>query len=428
MPNRTISQTFKVGGTLTNVTTALLSDPTGAFGIKRNDTGATVVADGTAMTNPSTGVYEYILSYEVNVAYTAYIEFVYDGDTIHIEFDLPAIGSDVGMVVDFDSLCERVGHYLFGIRSGFSADQTTDIKECIKDGLRDVYSAHDWSFFRPIEDISTTAPYATGTVTIVAGVVTLASGTFPGWAAQGILKVSNAYYSVATRDSDTQITLDNTSASAAAGSSFELGRPEIPLADAFEAVSNDSDLTYYPDQNELYPPVRQRHDAHIRAWQQDDPYYDRPCFYSVRTVEFDATVGSRKRLALYPTPDAAYVLRVPMILRPTMIDATNKYPVGGETLAQVFVEACLAAAERNYEEESKRHTRRCYGDRAAPAGSPEQIGMLRLAIAMDLEKSAPTSLGPDDPKGEGYHYGMYETDRLARQARIGSLTLDGTTL
>lgn len=417
MATTTVSQTFKIGGVLTNATTAKLSDPTGTYGIKRNDTDAVVVADGTAMTNPSTGLYEYSFTYVLNVAYTAYIEFVYDGDTIYVEVDIPAITDDAGMVCSYNSLLERVGHEMFGIRSGFTSDQTTDILQCIKDGLHYVYTAHDWSFFRPVEDITTTAPYATGTVTIASGVVTLTGGTFPSWAADGILKVSSSYYSVASRDGNTQITLDDTSVTVAAASAFELGRPEIPLADTFEAVSNDSDLTYYPDQNELYPPVRQRHDQFIRASQMDNPYYDRPCYYSVRTVEFDPTVGSRKRLAFYPTPDAAYVLRVPMILRPTMIDATNQYPVGGETLAQLIVEACLSAVELDfYEKVDGRHTQMFRA-------------MLPLAIQADLEKSSPTSLGPDMPRGEGYYSGVYDYyDDHARAARMGALTLDGTTL
>ena len=412
--SRTISQTFKVGSTPTNVTSAKLSDPTGTFGVKRNDTSAVVVVDGTNMTNSATGVYEYTFSAEFGVSCTAYIEFVYDGDTIYIEFDLPAVSDDFGMVASYNSLLERAGHGLFGIRDGFTVDQTVDILQCIRDGLHYVYTAHDWSFFRPIVDITTTAPYATGTITIAAGVVTLVGGTFPSWAADGILKVGNSYHSVASRDGNNQITLDDTSVTVASASAFQLGRPEVEVSAAFEAVANDSDLTYYPDQNDCYPPVRQRHDRAIRTWQQDDPYYDRPIYYSVRTVEFDPTVGSRKRLALYPTPDAAYVLRVPMILRPTMIDSTNQYPVGGETLAQLIVEACLSAVELDfYEKTDGRHTRRFQE-------------MLPLAIQADLEKSAPTSLGPDRP-GQRSRSGFYD-DYWLRSSRIGTLTLDGDSL
>lgn len=414
MATRIIQKEFLVEGVLTDVTSAKLSDPTGTFGVKRNDTSAVVVADGTNMTHSATGVYEYSFTDVQDVAYTAYVEFVYDGSTFHLEVDLPARAATGVMVASYSSLLERVGHFLFGIRSGYSSDQTEDIEMCIKDGLHDVYTAHDWSFFKPIKDISTTAKYATGTVTIVAGVVTLAGGTFPTWAADGIFKTSTNYYSVASRDSSTQLTLDDTSVTAAALTTYELGRPEIPLDDDFEAIAGDSDLTYYPDQNDLYPPIRQRHDQTIRTAQQNNPYFDRPVFYSVRTVEFEPTVGSRKRLAFYPTPDAAYVLRVPMILRPTMIDETNQYPVGGETLAQVITEACLAAAERNFDEREARHTTRF-------------MQLLPLAIRADLEKSSPTTLGPDSTRGEGHYSGVYDSEYWSR-VRIGDITLDGDTL
>ena len=50
MTTRLISFPWKVEGVLTDVTTAKLSDPTGTYGVKRNDTSAVVVADATAMT------------------------------------------------------------------------------------------------------------------------------------------------------------------------------------------------------------------------------------------------------------------------------------------------------------------------------------------------------------------------------------------
>jgi hypothetical protein len=312
--------------------------------------------------------------------------------------------------VDFEILQGRVGHYLFGIRTGFSADQELDIQDCLNDGLRRVYSAHEWSFLRPVADVSTTAPYTTGTVAVASGVVTLTGGTFPSWSADGVLKVDNRYYSVASRESDTQITLDSTSVTVAAGESYQLGRPEIPLEAAFDAVANDSDLTYYPSADSWYPPVQWRHDATIRQLEGNNPEFDRPAFYSVRTVEFDPEVGSRKVLAMYPTPDQTYTLRVPMILRPVLLDATNRYAIGGEVLSQVMLEACLAAAEHNFEEREHVHEKRFM----------ELIG---LAIRDDQNRSSPTSLGLD---GSAYgRSGMTDHAYRLREQRIGSVSIDG---
>jgi hypothetical protein len=97
-----------------------------------------------------------------------------------------------------------------------------------------------------------------------------------------------------------------------------------------------------------------------------------------------------------------------------MIDSTNQYPVGGETLAQVILEACLAAAERNYDEQAKLHRERF-------------LELLPLAIQADMDKSSPTSLGGDAPRGESRGWGMCDYD-LARALRIGELTLDTDTL
>lgn len=314
--------------------------------------------------------------------------------------------------VYYTMLQERVGHYLFGIRSCFSADQQDDINDCLQDGLRRVYSAHEWSFLRPVADVTTTAPYVTGTVAITAGVVTLSGGTFPSWAASGVLKVDNQYYSVATRDSNTQVTLDSTSVTVAAGESYQLARPEIPLDASFDSVANDSDLTYYPSPDRWYPPVKSRHDSTIRQLEGNNPEFDRPVVYSVRTVEFDPTVGSRKVLVLYPTPDQVYTLRVPMILRPVLLDNTNTYPVGGEMLSQVILEACLAAAEHNFEEREHVHEKRFM----------ELIG---IAISNDQERSSPTSLGRDAPSGERGGFGMTDYAYRLREQRIGSVSING---
>jgi hypothetical protein len=320
-----------------------LSDPTGTYGVKRNDTDAVVVADDTDMTRISTGVYQYSFSDTEGIAYTGYVEIVYGGATYHFEVDIQARYATTVMAASYSSLLERVGHFLFGIRSGFSSDQTDDIEECIQDGLHDVYSAHRWSFFRPLQEITTVD-----------------------------------------------------------------GTAEYSLPIACEAI--EGDLNYEPGESDFYPPVEQRHDSEIRKRQQDADSTDtgRPLYFSVRNVEFDPTVGSRRQVVLFPTPDDAYVLLARMKLRPTMIDAVNQYPVGGEAISQLIVEACLAAAERNYDEEAKHHTRRF-------------MELLPLAIAADNEMTSPTTLGPDAPKGESENV-------YSRAMLCGDLTLNGVTL
>ncbi len=76
MSTLTIRKTWQVNGLLTNPDSVVLRDPTGAFGIQRDDTGAAVVAAGTAMTQVATGVYEYTLTVDGGTTYTAWVEVV----------------------------------------------------------------------------------------------------------------------------------------------------------------------------------------------------------------------------------------------------------------------------------------------------------------------------------------------------------------
>jgi hypothetical protein len=80
-----------VGGVPTDPTSVKLSDATGAYGVKRDDTGAMVVADGTDMIKITVGVYAYTFDEPdpyIDLTYTAQIEVIYNGATYRFEVDL----------------------------------------------------------------------------------------------------------------------------------------------------------------------------------------------------------------------------------------------------------------------------------------------------------------------------------------------------
>lgn len=82
MSTSTIRWTFAVDGVFTNVTSATLSDSTGTYGVRRTDTQASVVDDGTAMTNAATGVYEHSFTDpDSDLTYEYVVEWVYAGIT-----------------------------------------------------------------------------------------------------------------------------------------------------------------------------------------------------------------------------------------------------------------------------------------------------------------------------------------------------------
>jgi len=99
-----ITKTFKVDGTPTDCTSMLLSDPTGTYGVRRQDTQEVVVADGTAMTKIATGVYSHTFDDPAyNLIYEYWIEALYNGATYRVE------GTVVGSTTPAADVSSNVG-------------------------------------------------------------------------------------------------------------------------------------------------------------------------------------------------------------------------------------------------------------------------------------------------------------------------------
>jgi hypothetical protein len=79
----TIKIIWKVEGVPTDADSVKLSAPDGSFGVRRVDTEAIVVADGTDMTRLSAGTYTHDLG-EIAVSHEYYVEVSYLGNTTYI--------------------------------------------------------------------------------------------------------------------------------------------------------------------------------------------------------------------------------------------------------------------------------------------------------------------------------------------------------
>jgi hypothetical protein len=388
---RTVRRNWEVDSVLTNVTTALLSDPTGTYGVKRNDTDAVVVADGTAMTNVSTGVYEYTFTEpDAEIAYTAYVEMVYLGQTFWLEVDIPAGVSDaVGMAISYLDLCVAVGHYLgWGRdRSAYSDDQQARIDRHIRLGLLRFYNVpnYTWTFLRPESTIATVAPYATGTVAVASGIATLTAGTWPSWSSGATLCVGGVYYNVTARTDDTHITIDDATVAVDAGTAYSLSRYAYDLPADFSHF--DGVLECRTTADAMYLPVELSTVSEVRRRLALYPEPDYPQVVAVRPKAFDPTVGQRYEAILWPATDAAYTFWYSYRVTPTMLSVTNLYPAGGTEHGETILEACLAAAERAEEGVAEMHT-------------AEFDRLLAVSLSIDKLHHAPSSLGVD-PGQEG---------------------------
>ena len=169
----TVTKTFKIDGVATNMTSVTLSDSTGTFGVKRNDTDAVVVADGTAMSNPSTGTYSYTFDDPAyDLTYTAAFEIVYSGETYWIEdtFTGPsqaAAGTASTLRLNLAAIIQRVSDYI-GTGLSPSGDNLTRVLDIINDGYTNFLfpppipdrrggfepDPHVWSFLTPTATLS----------------------------------------------------------------------------------------------------------------------------------------------------------------------------------------------------------------------------------------------------------------------------------
>lgn len=246
MATRLISQNWQVEGVLTAVTSATLADPTGTYGVKRNDTDAVVVASGTAMTATATGVYESSFTDVVGVSYTAYVKIVYAGATYYFEHDIPARAASsaatttAGPIYTYYDALDAARDFI-----GQNNDSLAlpGLKRAVSAAYRDICAAKDWSFLHKHGRINLQAPYTTGTITfdLTDGTygreLTIADGEWPSWAATGVVRIDDVLYRVATRESDTVVTLHVDlcpTADVAAGTSYSLYPEYYLLPDRFE--------------------------------------------------------------------------------------------------------------------------------------------------------------------------------------------------
>jgi len=318
-----------VGDVLTDVTTAKLSDPTGVYGVKRDDTDAVVVADGTAMTRTATGKYEYTFTEPAaGLSYTGYVEFVYDGNTFRFEHDLPVVSSAaVSASITYSKLKEAIGLYLgyWTNADGWTittANQKVDIDDIIEAGLRRFYvpppiqpakTAHEWSFLRPVTSLVMTAETTT----------------------------------------------------------YDLPADYAGIEGGF---------SYATGEDVLYNPIHVTSEQEVRQRLIDNDSTGVPTLAGIRPKSMNYTTGTRYEVLFWLAPDENYTVYYRYRVGFQMISDANPYPPGGLEHGHTIMEACLAEAETTVPDAVGIHNAR-YQE------------FLRASIARDASLACPETLG-----------------------------------
>jgi hypothetical protein len=244
---------------------------------------------------------------------------------------------------------------------------------------------HEWSFLRPVLSLSLAAPYSTGTVTIVDGVVTLAAGTFPSWAEYGEIDVDGSSYEVDSRDGDTQVTLEDTTVDADAESDYTLTRVVYALPGDFAML--DGPLTFKRNETVLYDPIEIVSEFQVRQRLQDTTTTGTPRIAAIRAAEDNAGY----EIIFWPIADSAYTLEYLARINPAALSDSNTMPYGGTQHLQTVVESCRAEAEA---EPDYKGQRGYYASR--------YLERLIASVSQDRKVTCPETLGfPRDPYRRG---------------------------
>lgn len=112
------------------------------------------VDDATAMTNLSTGVYEYSFTDPAaGLTYTAHIEYVIDSETYWNDMTVAGGGAGSANLWTFDDYWSRMGLYMRN-DSAPTGDAKTLYKQLVNDGYLMFLGEHDWSFLYPAATLS----------------------------------------------------------------------------------------------------------------------------------------------------------------------------------------------------------------------------------------------------------------------------------
>lgn len=239
---------------------------------------------------------------------------------------------------------------------------------------------HRWSFLRSEYTITTVAPYSTGTVAATSGVVTLSSGTWPSWAASGVIIVDNVWYTVSTRDSSTQVTLTDTSVSITSGSTYKIVQVDYNLPTNFGGM--DGPLIYKPGNLAFAVKVPLVGEYQIPEGRARWDVESFPQIASLKQKAPSATYGAQWAITFYPNPDAAYQL-VGRIKYDPGILTSGKYPMCGTPHYETVLLACLSVA--NPKEYMQRY----------------QMALM-ASIEMDQSEMGPENLGANTDLSDGF--------------------------
>lgn len=222
-------------------------------------------------------------------------------------------------ITTFHDLLERSRFYL---GANVSGQAVRDIKIAIANAVREFGNARKWVYYKTLGRIATVAPYRTGTIAYTQATrqVTLTGGTWPTWAAAGVINIDTVPYTVAARVSDMVLTLtatENPGADVAAGKLYELYQEAYDLPSDLVSAADFIEISgtlalLYVDPNE---------------WLTRQIRYTGPSTPGVYTITGSTEQRGVLAIRLHPPPSRIYPLAFMYHRRPRQL-VIDEYTTG----------------------------------------------------------------------------------------------------
>lgn len=169
------------------------------------------------------------------------------------------------------------------------------------------------------------------------------------------------------------------------------GDADYDLPDDFARLMSEF---YYPAA-EYRGPIQHVSVGRVLALRSSSSLTGAPTCVAIRHKASTGTTGQRQEALFFPTPDAAWTLSYEYEAYQGVLTLTYPYPLGGMKLSELYIQSCLAVAERDYNDEKDGNHKRQYEE------------LLVDAIARD-RKNGPRNfghMGNIEPQSGEFHRG-----------------------
>lgn len=125
-----------------------------------------------------------------------------------------------------------------------------------------------------------------------------------------------------------------------------------------------------------YPPVHITNYQVLQRHNARETYTSFPQLAAIIVIQGDGLTPQRQIMELHPTPDSTYPLYYQYVAMADSIDATNKYPLGGDVHSDTIMSSILAAAESQMDDDTEGAHQRAF------------LAKLTSSISMDRRRAA----------------------------------------